>query len=204
MLSSQQFNPGYEEENLSEAYINFVQTVVNVCTESTTGVPAFFKLNYVRIEFMHLLQLKSLDKSEKNVITELYLNKGIQIIDCALEWLENDHGSIKTTVQKNLAKLRWTGKTVDLIELAMSVHESGSINNGEGTVKAVVNFFCESLGVNPGNFSSSYGVMRTRANSRTLFLDKLKRVFEKKMERDDEKELRRKGVRQIHTKNDHQ
>jgi hypothetical protein len=195
MLSSQQFNPGYEEENLSEAYINFVQAVVNVCSVSTTETPAFFKLNYVRIELACLLQQKPTDQTGDNMLAAKYLNKGIQIIDCALNWLEKNDGKSKTTAQENLPKLRWTGKTIDLIEIALSVHESGSINNGEVTVKAVVNFFCESLGVNPGNFSSSYGVMRTRANSRTLFLDKLKRVFEKKMERDDEKELKRKSTR---------
>ena len=201
MLSSQQINPGYEEKDLSEAYINFVQTVVNVCSVSTTGIPAFFKLNYVRIELACLLQQKPIDQNGDNMLIARYLNKGIQIIDCALDWLEKNDDKSKTIVPENLSKLRWTGKTIDLIEMALSVHESDSINNGEVTVKAVVNFFCESFGVNPGNFSSTYGVMRTRANSRTLFLDKLKRTLEKKMERDDEKELRRKGVRQnSHTK----
>jgi hypothetical protein len=204
MLTSLETDSISYEKDLSEAYVNFARTVVKVCNENATGIPAFFSLNYVRIEFTQMLQLKSSDKTEMNLLTERYLNRGIQIIDCGLEWLENDRGKLKTTVQKNLSELRWTGKTMDLIELAMSIHESGSINNGDITVKAVMNFFCESLGVNPGNFSSSYGVMRTRANSRTLFLDKLKCVFEKKMEKDDEKELRRKGVRQIHTKNDHQ
>jgi len=142
-----------------------------------------------------MLQLKSSDKTEMNLLTERYLNKGIQIIDCALDWLENANGKSKTTSQKSQSDFHWTGKTMDLIEMALSVHESGSINNGEVTVKAVVHFFCESFGVKPGNFSSSYGLMRTRANSRTLFLDKLKRVFEKKMERDDEKELKRKRIR---------
>lgn len=197
MLSSQQINPGYEENDLSEAYFNFAQKVFNVCSESTTGIPAVFKLNYVRIEFVCLLQQKCIDQTGDNMLFARYLNKGIQIIDCALGWLEKNDDKSKTLVQENLSKLRWTGKTIDLVEMALAVHESGSINNGEVTVKAVVNFFCESLGVNPGNFSALYGVMRTRANSRTLFLDKLKRVFEKKMERDDEKELRRKG---IHTK----
>ena len=196
MLASPETDSISYEKNLSEAYRSFAQSVVKVCTENLAGTPAFFSLNYVRIEFIQMLQQKSSDKTAMGLLTESYLNKGIQIIDCALEWLASDHGSIKTIVQKNLPELRWTGKTVDLIELAMSVHESGSVNNGEVTVKAVVNFFCESFSVNPGNFSASYGVMRSRANSRTLFLDKLKRVFEKKMERDDEKELRRKGIRQ--------
>ena len=195
MLSSQQINPGYEEKVLSEAYTNFVHTVVNAWSVSTTGTPVFFKLNYVRIELACLLQQKPIDQNGDNMLIARYLNKGIQIIDCALEWLEKNDDKSKTIVQENLSKLRWTGKTIDLIEMALSVHESGSINNGEATIKAVVNFFCESLGVNPGNFSSTYGVMRTRANSRTLFLDKLKRTLEKKMERDDEKELRRKSFR---------
>ena len=196
MLTSLETNSISYEKDLSEAYVNFTRTVVKVCTENVTGIPAFFSLNYVRIEFTQILQLKSSDKTEMNLLTKRYLNKGIQIIDCALLWLENDNGKSKNINQKNnLPELRWTGKTIDLIEMALSVHESGSINNGEVTVKAVVHFFCESFGVKPGNFSSSYGVMRTRANSRTLFLDKLKRIFEKKMERDDEKELRRKSVR---------
>jgi hypothetical protein len=183
------------EKNLSEAYHDFARVVIKVCTENTTGVPAFFKLNYVRIEFSHLLQLKSSDKLGKDVITEMYLKKGIQILDCALEWLKNDHEKLKPTVEKKLTKLRWTGKTIDLIEMAMSVHESGSINNGDVTVKAVVLLFCEIFGVNPGNFSSVYAIMRARANSRTLFLDKLKRVFEKKMDRDGEKVPKKKGTR---------
>ena len=195
MLSSSETDSNSGEKNLSEAYINFAQVVVKACTENTTGVPAFFRLNYARIEFTHMLKLKSLVKTEKDMLIETYLNKGIQIIDCALLWLENDNDKSKTINQKSQSDFHWTGKTIDLIELALSVHESGSINNGDVTVKAVVNLFCELFGVKPGNFSSSYGLMRTRANSRTLFLDKLKRVFEKKMERDDEKELKRKHIR---------
>lgn len=195
MLSSQQINPGYEEENLSEAYTNFVQTVVNVCSVSTPGVPAFFKLNYVRIEFVCLLQQKSTAQTVDNMLFARYLNKGIQIIDCALDWLDKNDEKSRTIVPENLSKLRWTGKTIDLVEMALAVHESGSINNGEVTVKAVINFFCEPLGVNPGNFSSLYAIMRARANSRTLFLDKLKRVFEKKMDRDGEKVPKKKSTR---------
>ena len=195
MLSSQQINPGYEEKDLSEAYFNFAQKVFNVCSESTTGIPAFFKLNYARIELVSLLQRKCIDQTGDNMLFARYLNKGIQIIDCALGWLDKNDDKSKTIVQENLSKLRWTGKTIDLVEMALAVHESGSINNGEVTVKAVVNFFCEPLGVNPGNFSSLYAIMRARASSHTLFLDKLKRVFENKMDRDDEKVPKKKSTR---------
>ena len=197
MLASPETDSSSYEKNLSEAYRSFAHSVVKVCTENVTGTPAFFSLNYVRIEFVQMLQQKSSDKTEKNRLTDCYLNKGIQIIDCALEWLDKSKNQTEVLNKKNLsASIRWTGKTIDLIELAMSVHESGSVNNGEITVKAVVNFFCESLGVNPGNFSATYGIMRSRANSRTLFLDKLKRVFENKMDQDAEKKLSRKDNRQ--------
>lgn len=192
MVSSPETDSLNSEKILSEAYLEFAHAVVKVCTEKATGTPAFFSLHYVRIEFTHLLQLNSPDKRETSLLMESYLNKGIQIIDSALKWLENDHEQLQPTVRKNQPELRWTGKTIDLIEMAMAVHESGSINNGEVTVKAVVLLFCEIFGVNPGNFSSVYGVMRTRANSRTLFLDKLKKVFEKKMDRDAEKGPKRK------------
>lgn len=194
MLASPETDPISYEKNLSEAYRSFAQSVVKVCTENVTGIPAFFSLSYARIEFIQMLQLKSSDKTEMNRLTDCYLNKGIQIIDCALEWLDKNKDQAEViSPKKNIAtSLRWTGKTIDLIEMAMSVHESGSINNGEVTVKAVVNFFCESFGVNPGNFSATYGIMRSRANSRTLFLDKLKRVFENKMDQDAEKKLSKK------------
>jgi len=197
ILASPETDSVSYEKNLSEAYRSFAQSVVKVCTENVTGIPAFFSLNYVRIEFIQLKQQKSSDKTEISRLTDSYLNKGIQIIDCALEWLDKSNDQTEAINKKNSSySLRWTGKTVDLIELAMAVHESGSVNNGEVTVKAVVNFFCESLGVNPGNFSATYGIMRSRANSRTLFLDKLKRVFENKMDQDAEKKLSRKDNRQ--------
>ncbi|MDD2307115.1 MAG: RteC domain-containing protein [Prolixibacteraceae bacterium] len=141
------------------------------------------------------MQQKCLDQAGDNVLFARYLNKGIQIIDCALDWLDKNEDKLKTKAQENLSKLRWTGKTIDLVEMALAVHESGSINNGEVTVKAVVNFFCDPLGVNPGNFSSLYAIMRARANSRTMFLDKLKRVFENKMDRDGEKVPKKKSIR---------
>ncbi len=39
----------------------------------------------------------------------------------------------------------------------------------------------------PGNFSATYGVMRTRAGSRTKYLDELKEGLEDKMDEDDRK-----------------
>jgi hypothetical protein len=44
----------------------------------------------------------------------------------------------------------------------------------------------------PGNFSSTYGIMRLRPESRTLFIDQMKSALELKMDMNDEKERVRK------------
>jgi len=85
---------------------------------------------------------------------------------------------------------QWTADGIDLLEIAMALHERHAINNGEVSITAMVNFFFNLFGLKPGNFFSTYGVMRTRANSRSLFLDELKKSLESKMDRDDNKEPR--------------
>ena len=87
-------------------------------------------------------------------------------------------------------KLQWTADVTDLVEITMALHERRAINNGEVSITAMVNFLFNLFGMKPGNFFSTYGVMRTRANSRTLFLDELKRSIENKMDKDDNKEIK--------------
>jgi hypothetical protein len=87
----------------------------------------------------------------------------------------------------------WTGSATNLLEMALSSHATGSINNGNISLKEVVTHYFKMFGMKmPINFSSTYGIMRLRPESRTLFLDKMKADFELKMDRDDEKERVRK------------
>lgn len=112
-------------------------------------------------------------------------------MEFALDWLSK-HETIIPAMQpsnKQDVPYQWTGKVIELLELALSIHESKRINNGELSQKAVVNWVFGLFGLKPGNFSSTYGVMRTRADSRTIFLDKLTQLLEDKMDRDDAKEL---------------
>lgn len=84
--------------------------------------------------------------------------------------------------------MSWSGKSVELLEMALALHAAKKINNGNISQKAVVDWLFGLFGLNPGNYSSTYGVMRTRADSRTIFMDKLKLALEEKMDRDDERE----------------
>jgi hypothetical protein len=121
------------------------------------------------------------------------LFKAILAVESSIEWLrvrQTDHKSHMPEKARTDFSPQWTADGIDLLEIAMALHERHAINNGEVSITAMVNFFFNLFGLKPGNFFSTYGVMRTRANSRSLFLDELKKSLESKMDRDDNKEPR--------------
>jgi hypothetical protein len=123
-----------------------------------------------------------------------YLSKAILVIESAKEWLhihETRYKQDTTEKVKPEFTPQWTADMIDLLEIVMALHECRAINNGTVPITTMVNFFFGLFKLKPGNFFSTYGVMRNRAKSRTLFLDELKSSLERKMDQDDNKELRR-------------
>lgn len=117
--------------------------------------------------------------------------------ESSIEWLRVNQTDQKSNIpekEKTDFSPQWTADGIGLLEMAMALHERHAINNGEVSITAMVNFFFNLFDMKPGNFFSTYGVMRTRANSRTLFLDGLKSSLENKMDKDDNKDvMHRKG-----------
>jgi len=191
MLAQPDASPATEE--LALAYKEFMYRLITVCLQAKESVPAFFTLNFTRVEFMLLQQERKADSSRQNNPVDQYLLKALLSVSGALDWLqlhESDHLHDASKQQTPDFNPQWTAGAIDLLEIAMALHERRAINNGEVSITATVNFFFNLFGLKPGNFFSTYGVMRTRANSRTLFIDELKRSFEGKMDRDDNKEAR--------------
>lgn len=123
-------------------------------------------------------------------------------VESTLEWLRlpeanfnTNVGAIRQVMADSGFDPEWTADIVDLIEISMSLHERGAINHGKISITAVVQLLFSVFGLKPGNFFSSYGVMRTRAGSRTRFHDELKEALENKMDRDDNKDIQRKNRR---------
>ena len=123
--------------------------------------------------------------------------KAILATESSIEWLrinQTDHKSNIPEKVKTDFSPQWTADGIGLLEMAMALHERHAINNGEVSITAMVNFIFNLFGMKPGNFFSTYGVMRIRAKSRTLFLDELKSSLENKMDKDDNKDVpHRKG-----------
>lgn len=182
-------------EELALAYREFMHQLMGVCQQTKESVPAFFTLNFTRVEIVLLQQKRKADNSPQNNPVDQFLLKALLSVSGAQEWLQlqdTRHLQDAPTKQAPDFKPQWTADGIGLLEMAMALHERKAINNGEVPITAVVNFFFNQFNMKPGNFFSTYGIMRNRANSRTLFLDELKRSLEGKMDRDDNKEIRHK------------
>lgn len=88
---------------------------------------------------------------------------------------------------------RWSGNIADLVELIYALDEVKCINNGEVPITELAMFFGTLFGVDLRDCYGSYVYMKKRKNeSRTYFLDRMSKELNKRMYRDDEKEIRRK------------
>jgi len=191
MLAQPDASPDTDE--LALAYKEFMCLLMTVCLQAKESVPAFFTLNFTLVEFVLLQQERKADSSRKNNPVDQYLLKALLSVSGVLDWLQfHETGHLHDAPKQQTPDFnsQWTAGVIDLVELLMALHERRAINNGEVSITAIVNFFFNLFGLKPGNFFSTYGVMRTRANSRSLFLDELKKSLESKMDRDDNKESR--------------
>lgn len=116
-------------------------------------------------------------------------------VENAFEWLKlQENNQTQNLFSNSKAEFtpHWTADAIDLLEIAFALHERKAINNGDVPITTLVNYLFNLCNLKPGNFFSTYGVMRNRAKSRTLFLDELKSSLERKMDYDDNKEIRHK------------
>ena len=96
-----------------------------------------------------------------------------------LEQLRN--GSVSETPIPKV-KITWTGKKVELIEQIYGWIEAESFNNGNVNMKDLVEYIENVFNIDLGNFYHVFIEMRERTGSRTIFLDKLIKLLNKRMD----------------------
>lgn len=107
--------------------------------------------------------------------------------------LRNAPDGLPADLLKVKGSYKWTGSTIELIEFVYGLDEMGCINNGEAPIHELAAFVGTLLDVDIRDCYSAYTDMKRRKNeSRTYFLDKMRERLNKRMNRDDEKERRRK------------
>lgn len=88
---------------------------------------------------------------------------------------------------------RWTGSIIELAELIYGLDEMKCINNGDTSINELAAFVGAVLGVDIKDCYSAYVDMKRRKDdSRTYFLDKMRERLNQRMERDEDKERKRK------------
>jgi len=90
-------------------------------------------------------------------------------------------------------KIKWTGSIYELEELGYAILEAKSVNNGEVDINQLMEFLCSAFDFKfeMRKFYHAYTTFRKRAEDRTIYLDKLKEKLMDKMERDDNRNLKR-------------
>ena len=109
------------------------------------------------------------------------------VIDTELELLKmRMQGVLPALPVKPVQKLRWTGKSTDLVELLYALDTCDCINNGKIGVEELSDAFSEIFSVEVKNCYNVYMNMKRRKDdSRTYFLDELREELNRRMKESD-------------------
>ena len=191
-------NNGSHKE-VSTAYIEFIATVVALCTGAADPCHPLPALSSAETELQYHKALQDIETGHG-----IYARKALAFVRKMLKHLaanriqmpplnpqsksDNHHRMTQPSTV-----LRWTGKASDLVEILYGMAEMGCINDGEITVGELASFFYALFGVEAKDCYRIYSDMKLRKNtSRTYFLDRMQEKLNRRMDMDDEKDRTRK------------
>ncbi|PWS26180.1 hypothetical protein DHW03_15405 [Pedobacter yonginense] len=87
---------------------------------------------------------------------------------------------------RNKIALKWTGDSVNLIELIYGIYETGQINSGEASLAELMNFFGQLFEINLTRYFKKFTDIKMRKSmSKTRFLDEMQKLVNKRIEDGD-------------------
>ena len=175
-----------------ELFREFDIALQSFCNEEQDRIAIFRTLRYTRIR-LHVLRkyLPEENASMRNMQAR-FLDVAIGYINTELDLL---HGYNREQISAQSQNLhRWTGAIVELVELIYALIEMKCIDDGETPLNELAAYFGRLFGleIKDSHCYNAYSDMKRRkSESRTYFLDKLRERLNLRMQRDDEKELKR-------------
>ncbi|MBN8567257.1 MAG: RteC domain-containing protein [Flavobacteriales bacterium] len=82
------------------------------------------------------------------------------------------------------SKLKWTTSKTYLVELIYAFQASGSINNGNATIKEIAETFEKMFNIQLGQYNRTFMEIKARKIEQTKFLNLLQQDLEKKIDND--------------------
>ena len=176
-----------------ELFREFNKALQSFCNEEQDRIAIFRTLRYTRIRLHVLRKYLPQEKDSARNTQSRFLDMAIGYINTELDLLRRYDRKQGKPMQSEPAH-RWTGSLVELVEIIYALDETGCINDGQNDIKDLAAFFGSLFGmeIKVRNCYDAYLDMKRRKNeSRTYFLDKLRERLNLRMQRDDEKEMKR-------------
>ena len=187
---------------LSAAYDEFTMAVVSLCTGAASSYHPLPALSYVETELQYHKALQNADTDHG-----VYVRKALAFVRKMLKHLALPHSQVpplssipskdekKNDTPAEAPPMRWTGSTVDLIELLYGLDTLECINGGEIGMGELLAFFSRIFGldIKDSQCYNTYAAIKGRKNdSRTYFFDKVSEKLNLRMRQDEERERMRK------------
>ena len=194
-------NNGSHKE-VSTAYIEFIATVVALCTGAADPCHPLPALSYAETELQYheALQGRS-HESELN----LHVHKALAFVRKMLRFLAREYhplppshmftGEKTGAPPSDAPPICWTGSISDLVELLYGLDTLKCINGGETGIQELMVHFSRFFGMElkPSQCYNAYVDIRRRKNdSRTYFFDRASEKLNERIVKDDERERARK------------
>lgn len=191
----QQISNAKNGEDLEVNYKDFVRATFDLCTGTANRYEPLFAMNYTETELQSLFECFSsdTDKEKDSNPCFIFTRKALLFIHRTLEHIQNLMPELplsnNASQVPSAPNYRWTGSTVELVELIYGFSEMKSINNGETPITELADFFASQFGTEIKDCYSAYVDIKRRKNdSRTYYLDKMRERLNRRMQLDDERE----------------
>jgi hypothetical protein len=118
-----------------------------------------------------------------------YLFSKFMALERQQEWLIAQISDLEpagATAARKLRSLRWTGESINLVELGYGLYESGQFNNGKAGIGEIFSWLEEHLSISIGIPARRFvEISRRKRLSRTKFLDALRDAVNRKADEGD-------------------
>ena len=163
--------------DLQTAYQDFVVQVIDLCKQADDGYKAV-ALTCAETE----LQFVTGASAE----IDLCAKKALAFVQKMLKLL-TDGNTLALPCEQHREKLKWTGKTAELVELIYGISVMGSINDGTTPLKELVQELFNFFGIEntKGCYRIYNDIKMRKSDSRTYFLDEMKEKLNHKMKEED-------------------
>lgn len=187
---------------LNVAYNEFTMAVVSLCTGTANLCHPLPALSYAETELQYHKALQDTDTDHG-----VYARKALAFVRKMLEYISQfpcpvpplssipPQDEKKNNTHADAPPMRWTGSTVDLIELLYGLDTLKCINEGETGMGELLGHFSRIFGldIKDSQCYNTYAAIKGRKNdSRTYFFDRASEKLNRRMERDEERERMRK------------